>query len=164
MEDINTFIENFHKIEVVHEKQFEKKEREQTTEYNTLMKTLKTIKDERNEFKETFSKNLRRITTYKHSIYNLCTNNDELPPALPISHEHHRQTIAFLSQAIDFTNRIQHINKNFDNDAQKDINSMDLVEDIISCTNSIASEASRIKSILTATKALQNSANMLQES
>lgn len=164
MENINRFIENLRKIETIHQKEFEEKEREQNREYSDLMKTLKIIKDERNEFKETFSKNLRRITTYKHSIYNLCTNNDELPPALPISHEHHRQTIAFLLEAVDFTNRIQHINKNFDNDVHKNINSTDLVEDIISCTNSITSETSRIKSILTATKALQNNASMLQDS
>ncbi|XP_076652664.1 uncharacterized protein LOC143358980 [Halictus rubicundus] len=164
MENINTFIENLRKIEAVREKQFQEKIREQHTEYDNLIKTLKTIKDERNEFKETFSKNLRRITTYKHSIYNLCTNNEELPPALPISHEHHRQTITFISQAIDFINGIQHVNKIFDNDTQKDINSTDLVNNITSCTNSIASETSRIKSILTATKALQNTANMMQES
>ncbi|XP_078044074.1 uncharacterized protein LOC144473760 [Augochlora pura] len=164
MDNINTLLEILHKKEAVWEKQFEEKKKEQNIEYNNLMKTLKAMRDERNEYKETFSKNLRCITTYKYSIYNLCANNVESPPALPISNEHHRQTISFLSQAIDFTNEsLQSANRNFDSVIQKNINSTDLINDIPRCTSSITNENSRIKYILTTTEALESSVNMLQE-
>ncbi|XP_076382411.1 uncharacterized protein LOC117220339 [Megalopta genalis] len=164
MDNINTFVEILQKTEAVCEKQFEEKKKKQNLEYNHLMNTLKAIRDERNEYKETFSKNLRRITTYKYLIHNLCANNVDSTPALPISHEHHRQTITFLSEAIDFTyESLQNANTNFDNVIQKNINSTDLINDIPCCTSSITNEKSRIKSIMTETKALQNSVNMLQE-
>ncbi|KZC04218.1 PREDICTED: uncharacterized protein LOC107186291 [Dufourea novaeangliae] len=163
MENIENMIKLLHMREIVCEKQFAEKEKKQIEEYNNLMKTLQTIKDERNECKQTVSKDLQRITTYKHSIYNLCINNSENPPALPISHEHHRQTISFLSETIDFINGIQNIYRDYDNTINKNINSIDVINKIISCNNSVGNEIFRTKSLMSAIKTLQCNISMMQE-
>ncbi|XP_031841982.1 uncharacterized protein LOC116431125 [Nomia melanderi] len=163
MENIKKMIEVLHMKEVICEKQFAEEEKKQIAEYDYLIETLQTMEDERNECKETLSKNLQRITTHKHSIYNLCINNSENPMALPISHEYHRQTVTFLSEAINFINGIQNVYRNLDNTTERKINSIDLINDIMSCTKFIGNETCRIKSLITGIETLQNNVNVLHK-
>ncbi|CAL7946034.1 unnamed protein product [Xylocopa violacea] len=163
MSSIENVIELLRKKRAIREKQFANEEIKQITEYNDLMNTLQTVKDELNNCKENIGKNLQRLTTHKHSISKLIQNS-ESTPRLPITHDYHRQAIMFLSEGTDFINKIQIVYKNFNNNNKKNnINSTTLLENITSCTNSVGNELYKIKSLITEVKTLRTNVDMLQE-
>ncbi|XP_071861321.1 uncharacterized protein [Bombus fervidus] len=163
MENIEKVINLLHRRKVVRDEQFANEERKQITEYSNLMNTLQTIKDERNDCKDNIIKHLQCLTIHKHSTYKLIHNSENIP-GLPVSHNYHRQTIMFLSEGIDFINKLPNIYSNLDtNNKESTINSTNLLHDITSCTNSVGSELCNIKSLITDVKTLQKNTDILQE-
>ncbi|XP_012141788.1 uncharacterized protein LOC100877169 isoform X1 [Megachile rotundata] len=163
MENVGKVIELLQRRRAVREKHFANVENSQVEEYNNLMETLQTLKDDRNECKEDINKNLQRLTAHKHSIYKLI-HNSENTPGLPVSHDHHRQTIMLLSEGIDFINKLQNVYKNFDNEnKENNVNSVNLIHNITSCTNSVGSELHKIKSLIAEIQILQNNVDLLNK-
>ncbi|XP_076178798.1 uncharacterized protein LOC143152482 isoform X2 [Ptiloglossa arizonensis] len=158
MENIEKAIELLHKRETIREEQFAEIKRKQILEYNNLMDTLQIINDERNNCKETITKNLQRLTTHKHSIYNLGIDNSENTPGLPISHNYHWQAMMFFSEAVNFINKFQNVYNNFDN-----INENNIMNDIASSIKNIESELFKIKSLITKINTLKRNVDILQE-
>ncbi|KAG6795433.1 hypothetical protein HZU73_09216 [Apis mellifera caucasica] len=163
MDSIEKVINLLHKRRTIREEQFTIEEKKQITEYSNLINTLQAIKDERNTYKESIVKNLQSLTMHKHSIYKLIYNAENIS-GLPVSHDYHRQAIMFLSEGIDFINKLQDIFKNFDNiDKKNNINSMNMLHDIIFCTKSIGNELCKVKSLISDIKTLQKNTEILQE-
>ncbi|CAK9800508.1 hypothetical protein ANTPLA_LOCUS2453 [Anthophora plagiata] len=163
MENIEKAIMLLSERRIIYEERFAKEEKKRIAEYNNLMNKLQTLKDERNDCKESISKNLQRLTTHEHSIYKLIHNSESVP-GLPVSHDYHRQAIMFLSEGIDFINNLENVYKTLDNsNKDNDNNSTNLVRNITFCTNSIGTELHKIKSLISEVKTLQNNADILQE-
>ena len=160
MENIQRVIDLLHKKKAIRVKQFAETERKQTEEYNDLIHTLQAMKDERISCIETVNKNLQSLTTHKHSIYKL-VHNSENAPGLPISRNYHRQAVTFLSEGIDFINKSQNAYKNFDNDdKENNVNSIDLINDIALCTNTVGNELYMVESLIAKVKTLQRNADV----
>ncbi|KAK9302539.1 hypothetical protein QLX08_005516 [Tetragonisca angustula] len=163
MENIEKIIDLLYKRKAIRNEQFVSEEKKQITEYNNLMCILQTIKDERNNCKDNIIKNLQCLTKHKHSVNQLVHNSENIP-RLPISQDYHRQATMFLSESIDFINKLPNIYTNFD-DATKEnnINSANLLHNITSCTNSVESKLCNIKSLIANVNTLQKNADILQE-
>ena len=160
MENIQRVIDLLHKKKAIRAKQFAETKRKQTEEYNDLIHTLRATKDESTSCIETVSKNLQSLTTHKHSIYKL-VHDSENAPGLPISHNYHRRAITFLSEGIDFVNKSQNAYKNFDNDdKENNVDSIDLINDIALCTNTVGSELYMVESLIAKVKTLQRNADV----
>ncbi|XP_003695626.2 LOW QUALITY PROTEIN: uncharacterized protein LOC100864646 [Apis florea] len=162
MDSIEKVINLLHERRTIREEQFAIEEKKQITEYSNLINTLQTIKDERNNYKESIIKNLQSLTMHKHSIYKLICNAENIS-GLPVSHDYHRQAIMFLSEGINFINKLQDIFKNFDNIDKNNINSMNMLHDITFCTKSIGNELCKVKSLISDIKTLQKNTEILQE-
>ncbi|XP_054005317.1 uncharacterized protein LOC128890667 [Hylaeus anthracinus] len=163
MENIEKMIDLWHKKRANREEQFAEIKKKQISEYSNLIDTVQTIKDEMSDCKETVSKNLQRLTTHKHSIYNLCIDNSENTQGLPISHNYHRQAIIMFSEVANFINKFQTVYKNFDVSIEhNDEHFVDLMDEITCSTKYVGNELFKIKSLLTEVNTLQRNADILQ--
>ncbi|XP_014609595.1 PREDICTED: uncharacterized protein LOC106789660 [Polistes canadensis] len=133
---------------------------QQSEEYKNLMNQLKALRDESMDCQEIISKNCNYLITHENAVKKLLFESKHAQ-GLPISHECHRQSVEFFSNALEFLNNFQAANGPLEIIQNDNIDAEKIINNIVTCTNHVSNEFYKAKSAFLHIEQVRNNIDLL---
>ncbi|XP_015176088.1 PREDICTED: uncharacterized protein LOC107066202 isoform X2 [Polistes dominula] len=160
MEEVESLKGLLQKRRNICREKFKNNKEQQLEEYKNLMNELKTLRNESMEYQEIISKNCNYLITHENAIKKLLFESKNTQ-GLPISHECHRQSVEFFSNALEFLNNFQAANGPLEILQNDNIDAEKIVNNIVTCTNHVSNEFYKAKSAFLQIEQVKNNIDFL---
>ncbi|KAI4501423.1 hypothetical protein M0802_003300 [Mischocyttarus mexicanus] len=160
MEEIESLRDLLQKRRNICREKHKNDKEQQLEEYKNLINQLETLRDESMECQEIISENCNRLITHENAIKKLLFESKHVQ-GLPISHECHRQSVDFFSNALEFLNNFQAANGPLEILQNDNIDAEKIINNIVTCTNHVSNEFYKAKSAFLYIEQVRNNIDLL---